>query len=83
MVGYESQDQAVVVGHRDIPMKLPRSQASTMVALDYVREGSTIEWLAGWINPVIAQQLTLVERYVLITQAQDRIRGIVERLKGG
>ena len=70
----------VYAGQRRLPVKLPRSEATTMVTLSYVREGTTIEWLEGWVNPAIFEKLDMMEKYVLIAQAQRKLCDIVNKV---
>ena len=70
----------VYAGLRTIPVKLPRTEVSTMVTLSYIREGDTIEWLEGWVNPMVMQQLAIGERYLLVAQAQRKLVEIVRKV---
>lgn len=78
----DDRQEEVYVGLRSIPVPLPHGYASTMVSLSYVREGDTIEWLEGWVNPTIMNQLDITDRYFLITQAQTKLRNIIRKVVG-
>ena len=43
------------------------------VALTYIREGESVEFLEGWINPAVESLLTDVERTTAVYVAKKRV----------
>jgi hypothetical protein len=58
----------MICGYKNIPVN--SGSKTVIIGLSYYREGGQVEFLEGWINPLVAASLSQYDRLTYMTHAK-------------